>query len=121
MILWIDFSISFVNFANLVFFQEYEETSREASEATEVIMNMEDSTVYTEEVTADNIESGVEIMTDEMMTNDILQSGTAVMHLQRRNNSSGEIQVIPVMLSLPDLSEANTEVNLATASIMYNN
>jgi len=85
-------------------------------------MNMEDSTVYTEEVTADNIESGVEIMTDEMMTNDILQSGT-VMHLQRHNNSPGEIQVIPVMLSLPDLSDANTgdEVNLTTTSIMYNN
>lgn len=85
-------------------------------------MNMEDSTVYTEEVTADNIESGVEIMTDEMMTNDILQSGTAVMHLQRSNNSSGEIQVIPVIpvLSLPDLPDT-AEVNLATASIMYNN
>ncbi|XP_071577446.1 uncharacterized protein [Temnothorax nylanderi] len=104
-----------------VYEQEYEETSREASEATEVIMNMEDSTVYTEEVTADNIEPSVEIMTDEIMTSDILQSGTAVMHLQHCNNSSGEIQVIPVMLSLPELSDATTEVNLATASIMYNN
>ncbi|KAL6268870.1 hypothetical protein P5V15_001990 [Pogonomyrmex californicus] len=102
-----------------VYEQNYEETSREASEATEVIMNMEDSNVYTEEVTADNIESGTEIMTDEMMTNDILQSGTAVMHL--RNDDSGKIQVIPVMLSLPDLSDANAEVNLETASIMYNN
>ncbi|XP_076687339.1 uncharacterized protein LOC143378996 [Andrena cerasifolii] len=101
-----------------VYEQEYEETSREASDATEVIMNMEDTTVYTEEVTADNIESA-EIMADEMMTNEILQSG-AVVHLQQEDDS-GKIQVIPVMLSLPDLSDANTEVNLATASIMYNN
>ena len=83
-------------------------------------MNREDSNVYTEEVTADNMESSTEIITNEMMTNDILQSGTAVVHLQRQDNS-GKIQVIPVMLSLPDLSDANTEVNLATASIMYNN
>ncbi|XP_025987555.1 uncharacterized protein LOC105205836 isoform X2 [Solenopsis invicta] len=101
-----------------VYEQEYEESSREASEATEVIMNMEDSNVYTEEVTADNIESGAEIITDEIMTNDILQSGATVMQLQRKN--SGEIQVIPVVLSLPDLTDTN-EVNLATASIMYNN
>lgn len=79
---------------------------------------MEDSNVYTEEVTADNIESGAEIITDEIMTNDILQSGATVMQLQRKN--SGEIQVIPVVLSLPDLTDTN-EVNLATASIMYNN
>lgn len=83
-------------------------------------MNMEDSNVYTEEVTADNMESSTEIITNEMMTNNILQSGTAVVHLQQQDNS-GKIQVIPVMLSLPDLSDANTEVNLATASIMYNN
>ncbi|KAL2719635.1 uncharacterized protein V1478_011097 [Vespula squamosa] len=101
-----------------VYEQDYEETSREASEAAEVIMNMEDTTVYTEEVTADNIESA-EIMADEMMTNEILQSGTVV-HLQQQDDS-GKIQVIPVMLSLPDLSDTNTEVNLATASIMYNN
>lgn len=103
-----------------VYEQEYEETSREASEATEVIMNIEDSNVYTEEVTADNMESNPEIMTDEIMTNDILQSGTAVVHLQRQDDT-GKIQVIPVMLSLPDLSDTNAEVNLATASIMYNN
>ncbi|XP_046833062.1 uncharacterized protein LOC124430477 [Vespa crabro] len=101
-----------------VYEQDYEETSREASEAAEVIMNMEDTTVYTEEVTADNIESA-EIMADEMMTNEILQSGTVV-HLQQQDDS-GKIQVIPVMLSLPDLSDTNAEVNLATASIMYNN
>ncbi|KAF7385310.1 hypothetical protein HZH68_013740 [Vespula germanica] len=101
-----------------VYEQDYEETSREASEAAEVIMNMEDTTVYTEEVTADNIESA-EIMADEMITNEILQSGTVV-HLQQQDDS-GKIQVIPVMLSLPDLSDTNTEVNLATASIMYNN
>lgn len=101
-----------------VYKQDYEETSREASEAAEVIMNMEDTTVYTEEVTADNIESA-EIMADEMMTNEILQSGTVV-HLQQQDDS-GKIQVIPVMLSLPDLSDTNAEVNLATASIMYNN
>ncbi|XP_011343974.2 uncharacterized protein LOC105283158 isoform X2 [Ooceraea biroi] len=100
--------------------ENYEETSREASEATEVIMNMEDPNVYTEEVTADNIEPSAEMMTDEMMTNDILQSGTAVVHLQRQDDS-GKIQVIPVVLSLPDLSDANAEVNLDTASIMYNN
>ncbi|XP_071645873.1 uncharacterized protein [Temnothorax longispinosus] len=101
-----------------VYEQEYEETSREASEATEVIMNMEDSTVYTEEVTADNIEPSVEIMTDEIMTSDILQSGTAVMHLQGCNNSSGEIQVIPVMLSLPELSDATTEKNLCKKNLV---
>lgn len=78
---------------------------------------MEDSNVYTEEVTADSIESNVEIITDEIMTNDILQSGTtAVVHLQE--DDTGKIQVIPVML---DLSDANTEVALPTASIMYNN
>ncbi|XP_015180595.1 PREDICTED: uncharacterized protein LOC107068571 [Polistes dominula] len=101
-----------------VYEQDYEETSREASEATEVIMNMEDTTVYTEEVTADNIESA-EIMANEMMTNEILQSGTVV-HLQQQDDN-GKIQVIPVMLSLPDLSDTNTEVNLATASIIYDN
>ncbi|XP_017885673.1 uncharacterized protein LOC108628345 [Ceratina calcarata] len=100
-----------------VYEQEYEETSREASDAADVIMNMED-TVYTEEVTAESIEPA-EIITDEIMTNEILQSG-AVVHLQQEDDS-GKIQVIPVMLSLPDLSETNTEVNLATASIMYNN
>ncbi|XP_076752979.1 uncharacterized protein LOC143424656 isoform X1 [Xylocopa sonorina] len=101
-----------------VYEQEYEETSREASDAADVIMNMEDTTVYTEEVTTDNIEPA-EIMSDEIMTNEILQPGTVV-HLQQEDDS-GKIQVIPVMLSLPDLSDANTEVNLATASIMYNN
>lgn len=95
--------------------QDYE-TSREASEAAEVIMNMEDTTVYTEEVTADNLETS-EIITDEI-TDQILQSGTVV-HLQQQDDS-GKIQVIPVMLSLPDLTDANSEVNLATASIMYN-
>lgn len=82
-------------------------------------MNIEDSNVYTEEVTADNMEPNSEIMTDEIMTNDILQSGTAVVHLQQ--DDTGKIQVIPVMLSLPDLSDTNAEVNLATASIVYNN
>ncbi|XP_046490359.1 uncharacterized protein [Neodiprion pinetum] len=95
--------------------QDYE-TSREASEAAEVIMNMEDGTVYTEEVTAENLESA-EIITDEM-TDQILQSGTVV-HFQQQVDT-GKIQVIPVMLSLPDLTDANSEVNLATASIMYN-
>lgn len=76
-------------------------------------MNMEDTTVYTEEVTADNIE------TAEMMTSQILQSGTVV-HLEQQDDT-GKIQVIPVMLSLPDLSDSSAEVNLATASIMYNN
>ncbi|XP_015126684.1 uncharacterized protein LOC107048155 [Diachasma alloeum] len=96
--------------------QEYEETSREASEAAEVIMSMEDATVYTEEVTAENIE-GAEMITDEIMTSQILQTGTVV-HIQQQDDD-GKIQVIPVMLSLPDLSEGGTEVNLATASIMY--
>lgn len=96
-------------------FQDYE-TSREASEAAEVIMSMEDATVYTEEVTADNLETA-EIITDEM-TDQILQTGTVV-HLQQQDDN-GKIQVIPVMLSLPDLTDANSEVNLATASIMYN-
>lgn len=90
-------------------------------------MNMEDPGVYTEEVTADNMEAA-EIMTeDEIITGEILQSAgaaagttTAVVHLQQQDDS-GKIQMIPVMLSLPDLSDANTEVNLATASIMYNN
>lgn len=77
---------------------------------------MEDTTVYTEEVTAENLES-TEIITDEM-TNQILQSGTVV-HLQQQDDS-GKIQVIPVMLSLPDLGDTSSEVNLATASIMYN-
>ncbi|XP_014474425.1 PREDICTED: uncharacterized protein LOC106744289 isoform X2 [Dinoponera quadriceps] len=109
-----------------VYEQEYEETSREASEATEVIMNMEDPSVYTEEVTADNIEAADMITEDEIITGDILHSATAggataaVVHLQQQDDS-GKIQVIPVMLSLPDLTDANAEVNLATASIMYNN
>lgn len=96
---------------------EFEENSREASDATEVIMSMEDGTVYTEEVTADNIE-GAEMITDEIMTSQILQSGTVV-HIQQQDDD-GKIQVIPVMLSLPDLTEAGGDVNLATASIMYN-
>ncbi|XP_012262077.2 uncharacterized protein LOC105689562 [Athalia rosae] len=95
--------------------QDYE-TSREASEAAEVIMSMEDTTVYTEEVTADDMES-TEIITDEI-TNQIFQTGTVV-HLEQQDDS-GKIQVFPVMLSLPDLTDANSEVNLATASIMYN-
>ncbi|XP_043278452.1 uncharacterized protein [Venturia canescens] len=99
--------------------QEYEETSREASDAAEVIMNMEDTTVYTEEVTADNIETA-EMITDEMIAGDMLQPDITVVHLQQQDDS-GKIQVIPVMLSLPDLSDSSAEVNLATASIMYNN
>lgn len=99
--------------------QEYEETSREASDAAEVIMNMEDTTVYTEEVTADNIESA-EMITDELITSNILQPDITVVHLQQQDDS-GKIQVIPVMLSLSDLSDSTAEVNLATASIMYNN
>lgn len=90
-------------------------------------MNMEDPGVYTEEVTADNMEAAEIITEDEIITSDILQSAaaangttTAVVHLQQQDDS-GKIQVIPVMLSLPDLSDANAEVNLATASIMYNN
>lgn len=87
---------------------------------------MEDPGVYTEEVTADNMEAAEIITEDEIITSDILQSAaaaggtTAVVHLQQQDDS-GKIQVIPVMLSLPDLSDANAEVNLATASIMYNN
>ncbi|KYN06478.1 PREDICTED: uncharacterized protein LOC108783042 [Cyphomyrmex costatus] len=101
-----------------VYEQDYEETSREASEATELIMNIEDSNMYTEEVTADSIESSAEIITDEIMTNDILQSGTAV--VLQSEDDSGKIQVIPIPVVL-SLADANTEVNLPTASIMYNN
>ncbi|XP_025163414.1 uncharacterized protein LOC105188143 isoform X2 [Harpegnathos saltator] len=84
-----------------VYEQEYEETSREASEATEVIMNMEDPG-------------------DILHTSAAGGTTAAVVHLQQQDDT-GKIQVIPVMLSLPDLSDANAEVNLATASIMYNN
>lgn len=89
-------------------------------------MNMEDPGVYTEEVTSDNIEAADMITEDEIIAGNILESATAggataaVVHLQQQDDS-GKIQVIPVMLSLPDLSDANAEVNLATASIMYNN
>ena len=102
-----------------LFFKEYEETSGEASEAAQVIMNIADTTVYTEEVTADNIETSSELITGEMITSEILQSGTVV-HLQQQDET-GKIQVIPVMLALPDLSDSTTEVNLATASILYDN
>ncbi|KAK0181788.1 hypothetical protein PV327_004038 [Microctonus hyperodae] len=101
-----------------VYKHDYEEISRETSEATEVIMNMEDATVYTEEVTADNIESA-EMISAEMMTNQILQTGTVV-HIQQQDDD-GKIQVIPVMLSLPDLTDSATEINLGTGSIIYNN
>lgn len=82
---------------------------------------MEDTAVYTEEVTAENIESieTTQIIEDEMMANQILQSGTVV-HIEQQDEE-GKIQVIPVVLSLPDLTEENAEVNLATTSIMYNN
>ncbi|XP_033220556.1 uncharacterized protein LOC117175085 [Belonocnema kinseyi] len=101
--------------------QDYEETSREASDATEVMMSMEDTAVYTEEVTAENAETieTTHIIEDEIMANEILQSGTVV-HIEQ-HDEEGKIQVIPVVLSLPDLTGENSEVNLATASIMYNN
>lgn len=98
--------------------QDYEESSKDA---TEVIMNMEDTAVYTEEVTAENIESieTTQIIEDELMANQLLQSGTVV-HIEQQDEE-GKIQMIPVVLSLPDLTEENAEVNLATTSIMYNN
>ena len=82
---------------------------------------MEDATVYTEEVTAENAENieATHIIEDEIMANQILQSGTVV-HIEQ-HDEEGKIQVIPVVLSIPDLAEENSEVNLATASIMYNN
>ena len=74
---------------------------------------MEDTNVYTEEVTAENI------IEDDIIASEILQAGTVV-HLEQQDEE-GKFQVIPVVLSLPDLAEENSEVNLATASIMYNN
>ncbi|XP_034934267.1 uncharacterized protein [Chelonus insularis] len=92
--------------------QEFEETSQDASEAADVIMSIEDTAVYTEEVTADNIEHA------EMISNQILRTGTVV-HLQQQDDT-GKIQMIPVMLSLPDLTDdSTTEVNLSSASIVY--
>lgn len=86
--------------------------SQNASDAAEVIMSMEDPAVYTEEVTAEPLETS-EI--DEDLTTQILQNSTVV-HVQ---DESGKIQVIPMMLALPDLQDENSEVGLATASIMY--
>ncbi|XP_008549563.1 uncharacterized protein LOC103572648 isoform X1 [Microplitis demolitor] len=94
-----------------VYEQEYDEISEIASDSADVIMSIENTSVYTEEVSAENIEH--EDITDQM-----LQPGTIV-HL-RQKDENGKIQVIPVMLSLPDLTESGTEVDLATASIMYN-
>ncbi|KAH0540186.1 uncharacterized protein LOC123258869 [Cotesia glomerata] len=95
--------------------QEYDETSGEVSDSAEVIMSIEDTPVYTEEVTADNIEH-MGIIADDI-TNHILQPGAIVQIRQQDEN--GKIQVIPVMLALPELNESGTEVSLTTASIIY--
>ncbi|OXU31167.1 hypothetical protein TSAR_006479 [Trichomalopsis sarcophagae] len=102
-----------------------EDTSQDASDSSKIVIGMEEGTVYEEEVTADQIES--EMITGNIINEHMLQSGTihtiqpgTVVHLQQQDET-GKIQVIPVMLSLPDLSDATAEVNLATASIMYNN
>lgn len=99
---------------NCLFVQEdFEETSQETSGAQEVIMNMdEDGHIYTEEVTADNIESSSEIISGDLMTNQLV--------VLDQPDENGKVRMIPVTLSLPDLTDANAEVNLATASIMYN-
>lgn len=94
-----------------------EDASQDASDSSKVVIGMEDGTVYTEEVTADQIEP--EMIASNIINEHMLQPGTVV-HLQQQDET-GKIQVIPVMLSLPDLSDATAEVNLATASIMYNN
>ncbi|XP_012272964.1 uncharacterized protein LOC105695715 [Orussus abietinus] len=95
--------------------QEYEETSQEASDAAEVILNMEETSPdYTEEVTTDDVVEATDMITDQ-----ILPPG-AVVHMVEQRDDNGKIQVIPVVFSLPDL-EAGAEVNLATASIMYSN
>ena len=103
------------NLSNCLFVQDFEETSQDG-EAQEVIMNMdEEGHIYTEEVTADNIETTgtTEIITGDLMTNQLV--------VLDQQDETGKLQIIPVTLSLPDLTEANAEVNLATASIMYNN
>jgi hypothetical protein len=105
-------------FISLNYLQMYvEDTSQDTNDANGVVMGMEETTVYTEEVTADHIEP--EIITSDIIDESMLQPGTVV-HLQQEDET-GKIQVIPVMLSLPDLSDAASEVSLATASIMYNN
>lgn len=79
-------------------------------------MHIEEDSVYTEEVTSDQMES--EIIVNNIMDEQVLQSGTVV-HLQQED-ASGKIQVIPVMLSLPDLSDAASDEGLTT-TIMYSN
>ena len=85
--------------------------SSDTNNDTKVVMGMEETTIYTEEVTADDVEP--EMITDDIADEHMLQAGTIV-HLQDEN---GKI----LMLSLPDLSDATSEVGLATTSIMYNN
>ncbi|XP_014226069.1 uncharacterized protein LOC106651891 [Trichogramma pretiosum] len=79
-----------------------------------VVVGFEDATVYTEEVSTVPMET--EIITNDMIDQQILQPGTVV-HLQQQD-SNGKIQVIPVMLSLPDLGDPG-EVSLTATSIMY--
>ncbi|KAK0088745.1 hypothetical protein PV325_010852 [Microctonus aethiopoides] len=74
---------------------EYELLPGETFEASEVIMNMEDETVYTEEVTTDNIENA------EMTAKQTVPTETVV-HMQQQNHNK-KIQMIPLMSSLNEL------------------
>lgn len=58
-------------------YEEIQEMSQNASDAAEVIMSMEDPAVYTEEVTAEPMET-TEVM-DEDLTTQILQNNTGFM------------------------------------------
>ncbi|KAJ8673595.1 hypothetical protein QAD02_004857 [Eretmocerus hayati] len=96
-------------------FEQFVNSSQGTSVTSGVAMRVDETTVYTEEVTADHMDP--ELITDDL-NGQVLRPGTVV-HIQQQDKD-GKIQVIPVMLALPDLTDASPEVNLATASIMYN-
>ena len=66
-----------------------------STSAAEVIIGTSDAT-DDDKVANNHIEQ-------EIVGEQLLQPGTVV-HLQQQLDSSGKIQVIPVMLSLPDLT-----------------
>lgn len=92
----------------------YGEEESEDHHESAVVLGVEE-TVYTEEVTADHLEP--EIITTDMIDESVLQSGATVVIEQ--TDEDGKVQMIPVVLSLPDLADDASEIDLENASIIY--
>lgn len=67
---------------------------------------------------ADHIEQS-EIITNDMIDENVLTSGATV--VIEHKGEDGKVQMIPVVLSLPDLTDGTTEIDLENASIIYDN